>query len=296
MLYCMNFQDARKIIKMYQEDITPEKLNDAYKAWDLNCDLNSQDFFGKIDDYFLSHLGGWIFHTFYLKDWAMCWVWSLGTELLERTLSDWMLPFRECWFDSFIIDLILSNLVGMYIGFSIMKWLNVDQHDWFGRRGKKSISEWTIFHSHYKIAAFISSFFLSNIQFLTTFCGANALNFRVCDKTIQITRSSIWVIAGILANKENHDFGEMDPLLSNESQGEFRWLLFTIAFLESLITFKFYEHSVFDPGMLVVPLPYTVVWIIIIGGLVGLWIYLRYFKRAELKKLKSLEENKKKSK
>jgi len=46
----MNFQDARKIIKMYQEDITPEKLNDAYKAWDLNCDLNSQDFFGKIDD------------------------------------------------------------------------------------------------------------------------------------------------------------------------------------------------------------------------------------------------------
>lgn len=290
----MNFQDARKIIKMYQEDISPQKLNDAYKAWDLNCDLNSQDFLGKIDDYFLSHLGGWIFHTFYLKDWAMCWVWSLGTEILERTLSDWMLPFRECWFDSFIIDVILSNLVGMFIGFSIMKWFEVDQHDWFGRRGKKSISEWTIFNSHYKLCAFICSFLLNNVQFLTTFFGANALNFRVCDKTIQITRSSIWVIAGILANKENHDFGEMDPLQENESQGEFRWLLYTIAFVELLISFKFYENSIFNPGAIVIPLHYAVFWVVFGTGLIGSWIYLRFWKRAELSKLKSLEENKKK--
>merc|ERR1711976_182765 len=280
-LYCMNFTDARKIIKMYQEDISPEKLKNAYKSWDLDCALTWENFYGNFDDYFKSHLGGWIFHTFYLKDWAMCWIWSLGTELLERTLCDWMLPFRECWFDSFIIDLLMSNLIGMFIGFQIMKFFEVDQHDWLGRRGKKSISEWTIFHSHYKLSAFILSFAINNIQFMTTFCGANALNFRVCDKIIQISRSSLWVIAGILGNKENHDFGDMDPLEKNTWQGEFRWLMLSMALLESLITIKFYKHSVFVPEKFIIAIPYAIIWILFALGVIGLWIYLRYWKTAE---------------
>ena len=61
----MNFQDARKLIQMFQEDISEEKLKDAYLAWDLDCSLSAQDFFGKFDDYFLAHLIGWVFHTLY---------------------------------------------------------------------------------------------------------------------------------------------------------------------------------------------------------------------------------------
>ena len=43
-LYFMNFEDARKIIRLFQEDISEEKLKESYIAWDLDCSLSAQDF------------------------------------------------------------------------------------------------------------------------------------------------------------------------------------------------------------------------------------------------------------
>lgn len=50
-----------------------------------------------------------------------------------------MLIFSECWFDSLIIDVLMTNLPGMFMGFVIMKIMGINLYDWFGREGKKSI-------------------------------------------------------------------------------------------------------------------------------------------------------------
>ena len=59
--------------------------------------------------------------------------------MVELTFGGWMLIFSECWFDSLIIDVLMTNLPGMFMGFVIMKIMGINLYDWFGREGKKSI-------------------------------------------------------------------------------------------------------------------------------------------------------------
>ena len=52
--------------------------------------------------------------------------------------------YTECWWDSLIIDIILSNIPGMIMARLLIKYSKVEDFDWFGRQGKKSILEWEI--------------------------------------------------------------------------------------------------------------------------------------------------------
>ena len=52
--------------------------------------------------------------------------------------------YTECWWDSLLIDVILSNIPGMIIARLLIKYFKVEDFDWFGRHNKKSILEWDI--------------------------------------------------------------------------------------------------------------------------------------------------------
>lgn len=83
----MNHNDAMEIIGMYKEKIDEKKLKSSFLDWELNCDITNQDWLSKIDGYYWSHLIGWITHSFYFKDWTMFWIWSFGTEIIERSFQ-----------------------------------------------------------------------------------------------------------------------------------------------------------------------------------------------------------------
>lgn len=152
-IYFMNHRDAMEVVAIIEPKAEEQKLLDAYLSWDLNCELSYDNLSGKFDRYFWAHALGWILHSFYIKDIAMMWAWSLITELLELTFNPWMLVFSECWWDHIFADVLISNLSGMLIGIGLMKLNNVTMYDWFGRKGKKSIKDWDIWYSHYRFSA-----------------------------------------------------------------------------------------------------------------------------------------------
>lgn len=96
------------------------------------------------------------------------------------------------------------------------------------------------------------------------------------------------MIIGIVANKENHDFANQDPTGPIHVQGEFRWIMFSIIFLETMITVKFYKHSIFVPDDILGSLDkgWMLGWAVFIVSSVSFWVYLKYFKREELRRLK----------
>ena len=59
----------------------------------------------------------------------------------------------------------------------------------------------------------------------------------------------MWLFPSIACNKELELWGHQNPLEEIKVQGEFRWIVFTITFLEIMITLKFYEHSVYIPEL-----------------------------------------------
>ncbi len=47
-----------------------------------------------------------------IRDWAMLWVLSIGFELMELTFQHMLPNFNECWWDSWVLDVAVCNLLG----------------------------------------------------------------------------------------------------------------------------------------------------------------------------------------
>lgn len=58
------------------------------------------------------------------------WFFSVFFELLERSLSQYLPNFYECWWDSLFLDLFGCNLFGILIGTYLLKKLRIDKFHW----------------------------------------------------------------------------------------------------------------------------------------------------------------------
>jgi phosphatidylserine synthase 2 len=77
------------------------------------------------DIFFLSHFLGWVCKSIMMRDLLFCWTLSIGWELIELAFV-FMLPnFNECWWDQWILDVLLTNGLGIYVGHRIAQHLEV---------------------------------------------------------------------------------------------------------------------------------------------------------------------------
>ena len=64
------------------------------------------------------------------RDAYLCILSSLLFELLELTFRIWLPNFYECWWDSLILDFLISNNLGIFIGYLIIKWFKLRKQNW----------------------------------------------------------------------------------------------------------------------------------------------------------------------
>lgn len=50
----------------------------------------------------------------------MLWVLSIGFELMELTFQHMLPNFNECWWDSWVLDVALCNLIGGFLTIAAM--------------------------------------------------------------------------------------------------------------------------------------------------------------------------------
>lgn len=94
--------------------------------------------------------------------------WSIMTELLgkyfslfkkvlirlELTFKDFIPIFAECWWDQLICDVLLTNIPGMIVAMYIIRKTGLEEFDFFGRKGAKSIREWKIWQRYLLIFSY----------------------------------------------------------------------------------------------------------------------------------------------
>ena len=107
-----------------------------------------------MDHYYLVHLFGFFFGAIAIRDAYFVFFWSSYIELIEITFQHIRPNFGECWWDHFIMDIILSNTPGLLLGIWLVRKLGVKEHDIFGRRNKKSFKDWEIWHCHRRFLHF----------------------------------------------------------------------------------------------------------------------------------------------
>uniref|UniRef100_A0A6I8P780 Phosphatidylserine synthase n=1 Tax=Ornithorhynchus anatinus TaxID=9258 RepID=A0A6I8P780_ORNAN len=86
----------------------------------------------KLDGFVPAHFLGWYLKTLMIRDWWMCMIISVMFEFLEYSLEHQLPNFSECWWDHWIMDVLICNGLGIYCGMKTVGWLALKTYKWQG--------------------------------------------------------------------------------------------------------------------------------------------------------------------
>ncbi|XP_017461940.1 PREDICTED: phosphatidylserine synthase 2-like, partial [Rhagoletis zephyria] len=217
----------------------------------------------KLDIFVPTHFFGWWLKTLIIRDWWLCTVISIMFELLEYTLEHQLPNFSECWWDHWIMDALLCNGLGIYLGMHSLKYLSMKPYDWRGLwniptyRGKlKRIVaqfgphswvqfDWRPFSSFDRWLATILIVIASLVAELNTFYLKYVLWLEP-PHMLNLLRLILFIFSGAVALRETFQYLD-DP--ECKKIGRQSWVLISIIITELLIILKF------DFAVVTKPLP-----------------------------------------
>ncbi|CAH8451998.1 unnamed protein product [Dicrocoelium dendriticum] len=87
-------------------------------------------FQAKMDLFVLVHFFGWWFKTLIVRDYWLCNVLSFAFEVMEYTLEHQLPNFHECWWDHWIMDFLVCNMAGIWLGMKTLNYLSIKPYHW----------------------------------------------------------------------------------------------------------------------------------------------------------------------
>lgn len=90
------------------------------------------NFWDKIDVFVSVHFFGWWLKTLILRDWWLCMVISVMFEVIEYTLEHQLPNFSECWWDHWLMDVLVCNGLGILLGMMTLNYLSMKPYHWRG--------------------------------------------------------------------------------------------------------------------------------------------------------------------
>jgi len=102
----------------------PLYAEDCSLSWDLMKD--------KFDVFVLAHFFGWLIKALFFRHRIILWVFSITWELVELALIYMVPNFAECWWDQWILDVMLCNGLGIECGLWICRYFEFRQYQWTG--------------------------------------------------------------------------------------------------------------------------------------------------------------------
>merc|ERR1719285_836258 len=102
------------------------------KNYAEDCSLTYEAFSDKFDIFILAHAAGWVVKSIVMRDRLLCWVISITWEIVEITTAYFVPNFAECWWDQWILDVLLCNGIGIELGLLFLRMYETDlpRFDW----------------------------------------------------------------------------------------------------------------------------------------------------------------------
>ncbi|KAF9115886.1 hypothetical protein BGX27_005952 [Mortierella sp. AM989] len=283
-LLFQNKQDARMLLKYIDPALgvpLPEKsYGDA-------CELNRENILDQVFDVFtLAHAVGWFCKALILRDYTFCWILSIMFEVMEYSLSHQLNNFDECWWDHWLLDVLICNWLGIYLGVKTCEYFEMKQYSWQGLadiptlkgKMKRTMAQftpksWTKFewNSTKSFKSYAAVIFILTMLLI---CELNAFYLKSLlwippAHPINITRIFSYFMFGIPGVREAYQYLH-DP--NCKRIGPQAWLLISSITTEVLIIFKFGKGEFPNPA------PTSVInfWIGFLTLLIGYPIYQFY--------------------
>lgn len=214
---------------------------------------------------------------------------SVMFEFMEYTLEHQLPNFSECWWDHWIMDVLVCNGLGIYCGMKTLAWLSMKPYQWQGLwniptyKGKiKRIAfqftpyswvkfEWKPASNLRRWLAVLGIIFMFLLAELNTFYLKFVL-WMPPEHYLVLLRLVFFVNVGGVAMREIYDF--MDDPKFHKKLGQQAWIVAAITVTEFLIVVKY------DPNTIMLPIPFFIIQCWILGIiLIVTWTLWRFFIR-----------------
>ena len=124
-----NRQDVRKMIEWLYPDLKGVRLPD--KEYAVNCSqIDIGRIWSHLDLFALAHFLGWMLKALLIRHYGILWTISVLWEISEMVFCHLLPNFAECWWDSLILDILICNGLGIWVGMIICKKMEMRNYHW----------------------------------------------------------------------------------------------------------------------------------------------------------------------
>nr|XP_046912044.1 phosphatidylserine synthase-like [Dermatophagoides farinae] len=136
-----NYETVKSIMYWFYPDLKHFHI-DSEKQYAVNCsDLTLERFWEHMDVFALAHFLGWVLKALLLRHYGICWTISVTWEITEVAFAHLLPNFAECWWDSWILDVLICNGLGIFCGMFICRLLEMRTYKWESIKDIQSASK-----------------------------------------------------------------------------------------------------------------------------------------------------------
>nr|XP_018904478.1 PREDICTED: phosphatidylserine synthase 1-like [Bemisia tabaci] len=114
---------------------------DMDKEYGVNCsDLSTEKIWSHMDVFAIGHFFGWALKAMLVRHLGILWAMSIMWEVTEIAFAHLLPNFVECWWDAIVLDILLCNGLGIWLGLKICKCLEMREYKWVSVKDIRSTS------------------------------------------------------------------------------------------------------------------------------------------------------------
>jgi phosphatidylserine synthase 2 len=124
-----NVDDVRQLLRYVDPSLGLQLPERSYAD---NCELSYANVMEQMDEFVVAHVLGWVAKGIMLRDYWILWILSIMFEVLEYSLQHQLPNFAECWWDHWILDVSICNLLGLWLGMQYNYYMSLKEYSWRG--------------------------------------------------------------------------------------------------------------------------------------------------------------------
>ncbi|CBY38910.1 unnamed protein product [Oikopleura dioica] len=131
MLFCSMSQIRRAMIFIDPSLKDAKREIDLVESYAEDCsDISFATIWASLDIFAFAHFWGWGMKALMIRNYGICWTISVTWEITEVMFQHILPNFKECWWDHWILDVVVCNGGGIWLGMIVGQFLELRRYRW----------------------------------------------------------------------------------------------------------------------------------------------------------------------
>ncbi|XP_053302403.1 LOW QUALITY PROTEIN: phosphatidylserine synthase 1 [Pleuronectes platessa] len=127
----LNWNQVKSLMYWLDPNLRYAKREADIMEYAVNCTVITWErVLSHFDIFAFGHFAGWALKALLIRSYGLCWTISITWELTELFFMHLLPNFAECWWDQVILDILLCNGGGIWLGMTACRFLEMRTYRW----------------------------------------------------------------------------------------------------------------------------------------------------------------------